>query len=365
MASFIHELYDSGVPVDLVKLNELILRLEKEKAIIEKRINDVLDSPIDFNFWENLAFVLYENGLYPEELSYDYFKKHKTENEIYHLLYQHKKVSKNGKLITNIKNNICDDGRLRGTWKLNGSQTKRLSCSKPNLMALPKSVAECIIPNDDNVIIKCDYSQIELKILAELTQDNNLIKAFNTGDIHSSTASLIYNKPVEKITKQERASCKAINYGIIYGISAVGLKNALEKIEINIKLSKAAQLRNRFLNVFAGVSDYRKECCTADELSSLGGTKINAEAMSVNQRLNWAIQTSCSEILLTSINYLMINKAPSTRLINSIHDELWIESQLNNLELEKNTLISSMRYGFEKYINSVDFSGDIEIIERN
>lgn len=365
MASFIDELNDSGVPVDLGKLNELILSLEKEKMIIEKRINDLLDSPIDFNFLENLAFDLYENGLFPKELSYEYFKEKKHENIIYELLCQYKKTIKIISLITNVKNRIDEDGRLRGTWKLNGSQTKRLSCSKPNLMALPKSVAECIIPNDDNVIIKCDYSQIELKILAELTQDNNLIKAFNTGDIHSSTASLIYNKPVEKITEQERASCKAINYGIIYGISAVGLKNALEKIEINIELSKAAQLRNRFLNVFAGVSDYQKECCTAAELSSLDGTKINAEAMSVNQRLNWAIQTSCSEILLTSINYLMINKAPSTRLINSIHDELWIESQLNNLELEKNTLISSMRYGFEKYINSVDFSGDIEIIERN
>ena len=85
--------------------------------------------------------------------------------------------------------------------------------------------------------------------------------------------------------------------------------------------------------------------------------------MSVNQRLNWSIQTSCSEILLKSIEYLLENKAESTRLINSIHDELWIESKLTNLEFEKNTLITSMRYGFTKYIKSVEFNGDIEIIK--
>lgn len=279
-------------------------------------------------------------------------------------MYQYKRILKNIKLVNNVMDRIDSDGRLRGIWKLNGSQTKRLSCSKPNLMALPKAVTKCVVPDDNNIIIKCDFAQIELKILAELTQDENLIEAFKNGDIHRSTAAFVYNKPVRQITDQERASCKAINYGIIYGISAAGLKNSLEDIGFNVSLSQAASLRNRFLSVFAGVGDYQKKCCAANELCSLGGTVINASGMSINQKLNWEIQTSCSEILLTSIEYFMKNKKESTKLINSIHDELWIETLKANKTFEENNLIASMRYGFEKYITSVDFSGDTEFIER-
>ena len=365
MCDLINELNTSGILIDLCKLDELILNLKQDEKSIEDKINNSLNTPINFNSMDNLAFILYQNGLYPKELSYEYFKENRHENMVYELLCQYKKTLKNMNLIKNIMEQIDCDGRLRGIWKLNGSQTKRLSCSKPNLMALPKVVTNCVVPDDNNIIIKCDFSQIELKILAELTQDKNLIKAFKTGDIHSSTASLIYNKPVEQITEQERASCKAINYGIIYGISANGLKNNLKDLNINISLSQAAQLRNRFINVLSSVSDYQKKCCTAEELRSLGGTIINTKNMSVNQKLNWEIQTSCSEILLASIDYLLKHKAESTRLINSIHDELWIETPKANMTFEKNTLIASMRYGFTKYIKSVEFNGDVEIIERN
>ena len=363
MSGFINDLNSNGIPLNKKEMNNLILKLNEEKISIEKKINNELIIPINFNSLEKLAFVLYENGIYPEELSYEYFKEKRHENMVYELLCQYKKTLKNMNLIKNIMEQIDCDGRLRGIWKLNGSQTKRLSCSKPNLMALPKAVTNCVVPDNNNIIIKCDFSQIELKILAELTQDKNLIEAFKNGDIHRSTASLIYNKPVEQITEQERASCKAINYGIIYGISANGLKNNLKDLNINISLSQAAQLRNRFLNVFSSVSDYQKKCCTAEELRSLGGTIINTKNMSVNQKLNWEIQTSCSEILLASIDYLLKHKAESTRLINSIHDELWIETPKANMTFEKNTLLSSMKYGFKKYIKSVEFSGDTEIIE--
>lgn len=364
MKGFIDDLNSNGIPLDNKKMNDLILKLDKEKIILESKINNELKTPIDFNSLENLAFVLYENGLYPEELSYEYFKKNRNTNTLYNLMCQYKKILKNIKLVNNIRDQIDSDGRLRGIWKLNGSQTKRLSCSKPNLMALPKAVTKCVVPDDNNIIIKCDFAQIELKILAELTQDENLIEAFKNGDIHRSTAALVYNKPVQQITDQERASCKAINYGIIYGISAAGLKNSLEDIGFNVSLSQAASLRNRFLSVFSGISEYQKKCCAANELCSLGGTVINASGMSINQKLNWEIQTSCSEILLTSIEYFMKNKKEPTKLINSIHDELWIETAKANKTFEENNLIASMRYGFEKYITSVDFSGDTEFIER-
>ena len=363
MSGFLNELNDNGILIDSKKLDDVILNLNQEKSIFELKINNELKTPIDFTSPESWAFTLYDNGYYPEELSYEYFKNNRNTNTLYNLMCQYKKILKNIKLGDNIMNQISSDERLRGIWKLNGSQTKRLSCSKPNLMALPKAVTNCVVPDDNNIIIKCDFSQIELKILAELTQDANLIEAFKNGDIHRSTAALVYNKPTQQITDQERASCKAINYGIIYGISAAGLKNSLSDIGISISLSQAASLRNRFLSVFSGVSDYQKKCCTANELCSLGGTVINTSGMSINQKLNWEIQTSCSEILLTSIEYFMKNKKESTKLINSIHDELWIETSIENWDYEEENLSESMQKAFEKYIHSTKFAGYIETIE--
>lgn len=364
MSGFIDDLKSNGIPLDKKEMNNLILKLNEEKISIEFMINKELETPIDFSSPESWVFTLYDNGYYPEELSYEYFKKNRHTNTLYNLMCQYKKILKNIKLVNNIMDRIDSDGRLRGIWKLNGSQTKRLSCSNPNLMALPKAVTNCVVPDDDNIIIKCDFSQIELKILAELTQDKNLIAAFKNGDIHRSTAALVYNKPAQQITDQERASCKAINYGIIYGISAAGLKNSLSNIGISISLSQAASLRNRFLSVFSGVSDYQKKCCAANELYSLGGTVINTSGMSINQKLNWEIQTSCSEILRTSIEYFMKNKKESTKLINSIHDELWIETSIKYRDYEEDNLFESMQKAFEKYIHSTKFGGDIETVER-
>ena len=365
MSDFINDLNSNGIPLGKDEMNDLILKLNEEKISIEKKINKELKAPIDFTAPESWAFTLYDNGYYPKELSYEYFKKNRDNNTIYDLMCRYKKISKNIKLVNNIREYISEDGRLRGSWKLNGSITKRLSCSKPNLMALPKSVTQCVVPNDcNNVIIKCDFGQIEMKILAELTQDKNLIAAFKKNDIHRSTAALVYNKPIDEITDQERASCKAINYGIVYGITAMGLKNNLADLGIDISLSYAASLRNRFLSVFNGVSDYQNKCCCAKELRSLGGTVVSTSGMSINQKLNWEIQTSCSEILLTSIEYFMKNKKESTKLINSIHDELWIEASIENWDYEEENLSESMQKAFEKYIHSTKFAGDIETIER-
>ena len=130
MCDVINELNNNGVTVDLTKLDELISNLNEEKNSIEFMINKELETPIDFTSPESWAFTLYDNGYYPEELSYEYFKKNRHTNTLYNLMCQYKKILKNIKLVDNIRNQISSDGRLRGIWKLNGSQTKRLSCSK-------------------------------------------------------------------------------------------------------------------------------------------------------------------------------------------------------------------------------------------
>ena len=364
--AFLTELNKNGVLFDW-ELFEMQLANEKliQDGIVDE-INNLLEHPIDFNKPEDLAFTLYKNNIYPREITFNYFKEHRYENPVYELIYKYKKLNQKLTLLNNIKLIRSEDGKVRGHWQLNSSTTKRLGCSKPNLMALPKVAKDCVIPEKGKTIIKCDFSQIELRILAEITQDENLLLSFNSDvDIHTATASLIYGKPSVEIKEDERNSCKVINYGIAYGISAQGLMDNLNKLGIPATLSQASCLRNRFLEVFLGIREYQANVCTAKTLKSLGGTEITTENMSPNQCLNWPIQTSCSEVLLVSLDYLMSNKDQSTKLINSIHDELWIEVDNSLVTQEANMLILSMQQGFQKYVKSVKFDGDLNFIERN
>ena len=363
--AFLTELNKNGVLFDW-ELFEMQLANEKliQDGIVDE-INNLLEHPIDFNKPEDLAFTLYKNNIYPREITFNYFKEHRYENPVYELIYKYKKLNQKITLLSNIKSSHAGDGRVRGEWQLNSSTTKRLGCSKPNLMSLPKVAKECVISDEGKAVIQCDFSQIELRILAEITQDKNLLLSFNSGrDIHTATASLIYGKPSTEITEDERNSCKAINYGIPYGISAKGIKDNLNKLGISATLSQASSLRNRFLDVFPGIKDYQASVCTAKILTSLGGTEIITENMSPNQCLNWPIQTSCSEVLLSSLDYLMLNKDSNTKLINSIHDEIWIETDDSLVSQEADMLFSCMQQGFQKYIKTVKYDGEIKIIER-
>lgn len=363
---FLTELNQNGVLFDW----DLFLQQINNDKLIQKgiadKINSQLEFSIDFEKPDELAFSLYKNNIYPREITFNYFKDNRHENPIYELLYKYKKVGKEITLLNNIMNFRSPDDRVRGQWQLNSSTTKRLGCSKPNLMSLPKVAKECVIPDKGKAIIQCDFSQIELRILAEITQDKNLLLAFDSGcDMHTATASLVYGKPTTEITEDERNSCKAINYGIPYGISAKGIKDNLNKLGISATLSQASNLRNRFLDVFSGIREYQADVCTAKTLTSLGRTEISIENMKPTQCLNWPIQTSCSEVLLSSLYYLMLNKDPSTKLINSIHDEIWIEVDNSLVTQEAEMLFSCMQQGFQKYIKTVKFDGEIKKIERN
>lgn len=205
---FLTELNQNGVLFDWELFEK---QLDNEKLIqngIVDDINNLLEFPIDFNKPNDLAFTLYENNIFPREITFNYFKEHRYENPIYELLYKYKKVGQKITLLSSIKKYRSDDGRVRGQWQLNSSTTKRLGCSKPNLMSLPKVAKECVIPDKGKAIIQCDFSQIELRILAEITRDKNLLLAFDSGcDIHIATASLVYGKPTTEITEDERNSC--------------------------------------------------------------------------------------------------------------------------------------------------------------
>ena len=132
---------------------------------------------------------------------------------------------------------IDETGRIHSKFHQTVTQTGRISSTDPNLQNIPtrmelgKKLRKVFKPKEGCIFVDADYSQIELRVLAHISQDKNMIEAFNNNeDIHLSTASKVLNKPLEAVTKEERSSAKAVNFGIVYGISEFGLGEQLRYI---------------------------------------------------------------------------------------------------------------------------------------
>ena len=207
----------------------------------------------------------------------------------------------------------------------------------------------------DGQLISADYNQIELRLLASFSKDENLINAYENGkDIHKSTASQIFEKPLNQVTPQERTMAKAVNFGIIYGISAYGLSN-----QINVSTSQAKNFMNKYLGTYKNVTKYMQDNINFAKQNGYAKTmygrirKIN-ELYSGNKNLamfgervamNMPLQGSASDIIKLAMikvsNELKKEKLES-KLILQIHDELIVDTKDNEIEKVENILKSCM-----------------------
>ena len=146
-----------------------------------------------------------------------------------------------------------EEGRVHTTWQQTATATGRLSSTNPNLQNIPtQEIRKGFIAPDSYVIVSADYSQIELRILAELSGDEELIKTFKEGkDIHRRTASLIFNIPESKVKKEEREMAKVVNFGIIYGMGPYGLSKRL-----NIDVNSASSFITSYFNTYPGAKKW-------------------------------------------------------------------------------------------------------------
>ena len=262
----------TGIKVDSKYLDEVAKDLEKHIADMEQAI--YLDAGLEFNIMspKQLGEVLFE------KLGIKYPKKNNSANKRYQYLTNkeilvkikdtHPIVNKILeyrtliKLYTNyavgLKNEIREDGRIHTIFTQTLTRTGRLSSINPNLQNIParaeysRLIRKAFIPDDDSIILSSDYSQVELRIFSSLSDASNLIEAFkNNQDIHAKTASDIFHVPIEDVTKDMRRTAKAVNFGILYGISSFGLS---EDLGIDIKTAK--DFIDNYLETYPGIKEY-------------------------------------------------------------------------------------------------------------
>lgn len=258
------------------------------------------------------------------------------------------------------------DGKLHTSYNQTVTSTGRLSSSNPNLQNIPiredqgKEIRKAFIANDGCKFLSSDYSQVELRIMAHLSNDSNMIDAFNSGeDIHAATASKIFKVPIELVTNDMRRKAKTANFGIIYGISVFGLAERL-----NIPRSEAKQLIDGYFETYPQVKEYMdKSIEMAREkgyVETLFGRKrylpdINSRNATVRgyaerNAINAPIQGSAADIIKVAMNNIFdhLNKAGlKSKMILQVHDELNFNVNENEIEKVKEIVSEEMENAYK------------------
>ena len=253
-----------------------------------------------------------------------------------------------------LDNEIKEDGKIHTIFTQNLTRTGRLSSINPNLQNIParaeysRLIRKAFVPEENSVLLSSDYSQVELRIFAALSNATNLIDAFNKDqDIHAKTASDIFHIPLEEVTKDERRTAKAVNFGILYGISSFGLS---EDLGIDIKTAK--EFIDNYLETYPGIKEYmdeeKKEAYKLGYVETLMGRKReipelhdkNYMVRSAGERiaLNTPIQGTAADILkkaMVEIYDEFKKRGLKSKMLLQVHDELVFNVYNDELETVK------------------------------
>jgi DNA polymerase-1 len=351
----------TGVRIDPGYLNKMSVVFGEEIYHIEKNIFEIAGMEFNIRSTKQLAEVLFENMKLPvikktktgistdesvlEELAGTY--------EIARLLLRYRRLTKlKSTYIDSLPELInSESGRIHTSFNQTIAATGRLSSSNPNLQNIPvkeaegKAIRGAFIPEDGWQFVSADYSQIELRILASLASDSSLISTFNNdGDIHSETASMLFDTRADEVTADQRQAAKTINFSIIYGISPFGLSKRL-----GISRNEASSLIQMYFLKYKGVKDYFESVVEnvkeSGYVETLLGRRryipdINSQNRNVFEAakriaINTPIQGTAADLIkkaMVTIDGELEQQDLKSRMLIQVHDELVFESPPQEIE---------------------------------
>lgn len=351
----------NGAFVDKNYLAKLSLTVTERINSLVAEIYNIAGYQFNLNSTQQLATLLFE------EMEIPPVKKTKTgystdatvletladDYEVVRLMLEYRQLAKLESTYISALPKLIDEksGRIHSNFNQIGASTGRLSSTNPNLQNIPirtelgSKVREAFVAQDpDSLILAADYSQIELRLLAIFSRDPILVKTFSEGgDIHKSTAALIYNKSVEDVTGDERRSAKTINFGIIYGMGSTKLSK-----ELNISQKEAKEFISNYFEKFPTIREYMDNMVLKAKsegfCETISGRRLYLPAInSGNKRdsseaervaVNMPIQGSAADIIKIAMNkvHAKIKNRTDVKMIIQVHDELVFEVKQASLE---------------------------------
>ena len=376
LLSVLSRLERMGVYIDSASLAEQGQQLAQKINALQQQAFESIGQEFNLDSPKQLQQILFEQLELPvirktpkgqpstaedvlQELAHDY--------EFPELILNYRSLKKlQSTYVDKLPKQICaDTGRVHTSYHQAVTSTGRLSSSDPNLQNIPvrteegRRIRQAFVAPADSVILAADYSQIELRIMAHLSQDERLMMAFEKGeDVHSATAAEVFDVTVEKVDKEQRRAAKAINFGLIYGMSAFGLAK-----QLGIGRHQAQSYVDVYFERYPGVRAYMDETRElAHEqgyVETLLGRRLylpeinsrNAQRRQYAERtaINAPMQGTAADIIKQAMGSIdawltdsQTNKQTSTRMIMQVHDELVFECRQDQLEADRAQIVKYM-----------------------
>jgi len=360
-----------GVSVNAQFIEDFGKDLKHKIEVLESEIYELAGKSFNINSPAQLGNILFEDLKLPfgkktkrgYSTNAEVLEKIKDEHPIVNAVLEYRNLTKlNSTYVEGMKPLIAKDGKIRAHFQQTITATGRLSCTEPNLQNIPirqelgRNLRKAFIAEDDkHILIGADYSQIELRVLAHLSGDEELIAAFNRGDdIHKLTASRVLGIPFDDVSIEERSKAKAVNFGVIYGMSGFGLSE-----ELKISRKEAENYIQEYFLKHKKVKEYMdgqiSSCKENGYSETILGRKrpiheINASAYMVRQlgerlAMNTPIQGSAADIIkiaMIKVYNRLKEEFPHTKLLLQVHDELILQAPIEHKDVIKKVLTDSM-----------------------
>lgn len=387
----------NGIKLDIQKWKALMNDASSKKAVAEKKLLDIILKGTGGEEQQSLFKGMHSINLNSNTQLLDAFKKIKglkklkdtssatlqdyKDHPAIQALLEYRKYEK---LLTSFGDSILElvnpvTGRIHPEFNQFGADTGRFSCQKPNVQQIPhdQEFRECFIAEKGNKLITADYSQAELRILAQLSEDPKFIEAFcSGGDLHKLTASQMFNVPVEEVEKPMRSAAKTINFGLAYGRGASSLAG-----QLGVEADEAKKLIGQYFNAYSGVRDWLEKAAkdAFDKGYSLtpSGRKrffekprhndkdYNSKKAAIErQGKNTPIQGANADITKYALIFLYETmKKYDAKLVNTVHDEITVEAPADKAEEVQKVLEGEMQRAGAEVVKLVPMKVDGEVAD--
>ncbi|MDA9340323.1 DNA polymerase I, partial [Polaribacter sp.] len=368
-----------GININIDFLNKLSVTLTEDINRLEKNIYEQAGEEFNIASPKQLGIVLFEKMELVKKPKKTKTGQYATGEDILSFLAKEHEIIRNiqeyrqykklqSTYVDALPNEVNPKtGRIHTQYMQAVAATGRLSSNNPNLQNIPirtergKEVRKSFIPRDENhVLLAADYSQIELRIIAALSEEENMMEAFKNGeDIHASTAAKVFNVPLDEVTREQRSNAKTVNFGIIYGVSAFGLSN-----QTDLSRSEAKELIDTYYETYPKLKAYMSAQVDFARENGYVETVLNRRRYlkDINSRnamvrsgaernaVNAPIQGSAADIIklaMINIHNRFKKEGFKSKMLLQVHDELVFDAHKEELEIIKPIIKYEMENAFK------------------
>jgi len=369
------DMEQNGIRVEADALKQYGDQLAGKIAELEKEIYEEAGETFNINSPKQLGVVLFENMKLPGgrktktgySTAADVLEKLAPEHPVVAKILEYRQYTKlKSTYADGLANYIQNDGRIHGKFNQTITATGRISSTEPNLQNIPvrmelgRLIRKVFIPEEGYRFVDADYSQIELRVLAHCSGDEHLIQAYKEqSDIHRITASQVFHIPFDEVTPQQRRNAKAVNFGIVYGISSFGLSQ-----DLSITRKEAAKYIDDYFATYPGIKTFLDHAVThAKEegyvvtlfgrrrpVPELSSSNFMQRSFGERVAMNSPIQGAAADIIkiaMIRVNQRLKDQKMKSRLVLQVHDELLIEAYEPELDEVQNILKEEMEHAAE------------------